>query len=552
MMNDLLDSFALTLAPEDSEVLTDVGDYVEWQASRRADFTPSDSDDVDLRTYLLELRIAGVGADQVTLPRKIASLKRFYGWLQAEGLISESPFATYNFDRPILSRDQIRQRRDAPASGEEREITRLRALNRLAADLNRSADVQTALDTALETLVELMGLRTAWVSLLTDTGLVKHAASASLSSNFVLAAACGLPPGLEQDDHYYLRRPPACHCQSLLRAGRLTRAVNVVECTRLQSAANAAGDTRGLLFHATAPIICQGRRLGILNVATDEWQLLTASDLQLLSAVGMQIAIALERAHLYDLAQAQRVRLERELKMARAVQASLLPNQLPDIPGFSFAAGWHSAYEVAGDFYDIFPLADGRWGIVIADVSDKGAPAALYMVLARGLIRAKAGQTPSPAATLMQVNQALIEQSSVSMFVTVFYGILDPMTRTLTYTLAGHNPPIIRRASAPAKTEQLPKGGRVIGLFDEVSLADATINFAPGDLLVMYTDGVTETFSANGEMFGDERLIQIIHAQPMVSAQELLDAIMAQVTTFAGGAPQSDDITLLVMRCQSS
>jgi serine phosphatase RsbU (regulator of sigma subunit) len=553
-MNDLLGRFALTLAPEEAEILTDVGDYVTWQASRGIDFTPSDSDDVDLRTYLLELRIDGMGAGQVALSRKIASLKRFYGWVQAEGLITTSPFAKFNFDRPVLSREQIRQRRDMIAGGEEEEheVVRLRALNRLTADLNRSADVQTALNTALETLVELMDLQTAWVSLLTSTGLVKRSASESPPSDFVLAAACGLPPGLEQDDRYHLRRSPDCQCQSLLRAGRLTGAVNIVECTRLQSAAKAAGDIRGLLFHATAPIICQGRLLGILNVATSEWQLLTASDLQLLSAVGMQIAVTLERARLYELAEARRARLERELKMARAVQASLLPHKLPDIPGFSLACAWHSAREVAGDFYDIFPLADGRWGIVIADVSDKGAPAAMYMVLARSLIRASAGQTPSPAATLMQVNRALIEQSSAEMFVTVFYGILDPATRTLVYAIAGHNPPIVRRASAPARIEQLPASGPMIGLFDEVKLIDATISFAPGDMLVMHTDGLTEASNANAELFGDERLIQIIQAHPAASAQKLLDAVMAQATTFAGGAPQSDDITLLVIGCHSN
>jgi serine phosphatase RsbU (regulator of sigma subunit) len=296
----------------------------------------------------------------------------------------------------------------------------------------------------------------------------------------------------------------------------------------------------------------QDRPLGVLNVATEEWQFLTASDLKLLSAAGMQIAVALERAYLYELAQAQRIRLERELEMARVVQAGLLPDQLPHIPGFGLAADWRSAHQVAGDFYDIFPLTDGRWGMVIADVSDKGAPAALYMVLARSLIRATVEHTAGPAETLMQVNRALFTQSSAEMFVTVFYAVLDPTARTLTYTSAGHNPPIVRRASASTKIEQLPGGGMPLGLFGEVSLTDATINLAPGDALVAYTDGLTEAFNADGEMFSGERLTHIVGAHPITSAQGLLDAIMTQVTTFVGGAPQSDDITLLVVRCQSS
>jgi serine phosphatase RsbU (regulator of sigma subunit) len=550
-MNDLLDRFAATLVPEDSETLADVRDYIEWRNGRSGTFSPSASDDVDLRNYLLDLQTAGLNVDQATLLNKIASLKRFYEWAQAEGLVDSTPFAKFDFDRPVLSRDQIRRRHDTfAADPQEREIARLRALNRVAQALNRSADVQTALDVTLEALVDVMGLRTAWVSLLTEADLVTHDTHGSPAHGFSLAAACGLPPVLGQNDRDYLRRPPACHCQSLLRDGRLTRAVNVVECTRLKNAADAAGDTQGLLFHATVPIISEGQPLGVLNVATDEWQFFTASDLELLSAVGAQIAVALERARLYDLAQAQRVRMERELEMARAVQASLLPGQLPRIPGFSLAADWRSAYEVAGDFYDVFPLAGGRWAMVIADVSDKGAPAALYMAMARSLIRATAGRSPSPAKVLMQVNRALFAQSSAEMFVTVFYAVLDPATRTLTYTIAGHNPPMVRRASAPSNAEQLLRGGMPLGLFGEVSLADKTISLAPGDVLVAYTDGLTETFNAKGEMFGDERLAHIIGAHPGTSVQELLDAIMAQMTSFAGKVPQSDDITLLVMRCQ--
>ncbi|HEY4688215.1 MAG TPA: SpoIIE family protein phosphatase [Anaerolineae bacterium] len=551
MTDDLLDRFARTLEPADFESLADARDYAAWQATYPATFTPSASDDVDLRTYLLELRIGGLGADGVTLPRKIASLERFYAWLLAEALIDFTPFARFNFDRLILSHDQIRRREDAPASyPREREIVRLRALNRLAEELNRSAEVRTALDVALETVVEVMGLRTAWVSLLSEAGFTRRVSSASPPRDFVLSAVCGLPPALEHNDRYYLRRQPDCHCQSLLRAGRLTRAVNVVECTRLQSAADAADDTQGLLFHATVPIISRGRPLGILNVATDEWQFLTASDLQLLSAVGAQVAIALERARLYDLAQAQRVRLERELEMARAMQANLLPGQLPDIPGFGLAASWHSAREIAGDFYNIFPLADGRWGIVIADVADKGAAAAFYMVIAYSLIRAKAEQASSPAEALMQVNRELIAQTSAETFVTVFYAILDPATRTLTYANAGHNPPIVRRACASGHTEELPLGGLLLGMIDQVSLADATISLAPGDALVLYTDGLTEACNPQGEDYGLARLAEAITAAP-AEAPALLAHLVADLATFTASEPQSDDITLFVVTSES-
>lgn len=550
-MDEILDRFAKTLDPLDTDTLQDLHDYVQWCGGRDACLDPSTSDDVSLRTYLLKLRIDGLGADQTTLLRIINSLKRFHEWAQAEALIDSNPFAEYNLERVISSQDQVRRRIDVKADSlQERELVRLQALNRLVEELNRSADMQTALDAALETVVTVMELRTAWISLRSDANLRSGTASDAPPHGFVLSAAIGLPPALEQDDRYLLRRPPECHCQSLLRSGHLTRAVNVVECTRLQSATSAGGDTRGLLFHATVPIISGGRSLGILNVATEDWQVLTASDLHLLSAIGGQIAIALERARLYDLSQAQLAYLERELEMARAVQASLFPDHLPEIPGFGLAAYWSSAREVAGDFYNIFPLPNGRWGLVIADVADKGAGAAMYMAIAYTMIRAKAEQTPSPAEALTQVNQALISTSSAETFVTVLYAILDPVARTLTYANAGHNPPIVRRASEESQPLVLPNGGLVLGVFDDVKLRDETLHLGSGDAVVLYTDGVTEGENLQGDEYGLTRLVTAIASGP-AGASALQAHILADHSAFASSERQADDLTLFVVTCES-
>src|SRR2546425_928226 len=226
--------------------------------------------------------------------------------------------------------------------------------------------------------------------------------------DFAVAACCGLPPGLEQDNRRYLSQPPDCHCQRLLRNEQLVRAVNIVECTRLQNAFRHAGATEGLLFHATLPLIVQKRPVGLINIATEQWEFLSPADLEFLSAAGSQVAIALERARLYDLAETQRIRLEQELVMARAVQKSLLPTQTPRIPGFTLVADWRPAREVAGDFYDFFSLPDGRWGLVLADVSGKGAPAALYMAMTRSLIRSEASRHTNPSAVLTEGNRRLL------------------------------------------------------------------------------------------------------------------------------------------------
>ncbi len=540
---DVLERFAAALSAAETATLGPVRDYCQWQTEQRqTEFEPGADDDVFLRTYLMQRRVQG--AEHTSLRDQTTALKRFYAWARAEGLISSSPFDQFNFERPFLRRDQIRRRESAlDAAPHERELLHLRALNRLAEQLNRSVDVQTALDTTLTTLVDVMRLRTAWAFVTTESGLLR--AADRPPHDFALVAACGLPPGLERDNRHYLRCPPDCHCQRFLRSGHLVRAVNVVECTRLMDSAEARGDNRGLLFHASAPLVVQDRMLGIVNVATEEWQFLTAADLQFLTVVGAQAAIALERAQLYDKLNMQHRRLERELVMAHEVQASLLPQQLPRIPGFSLAAEWRSAREMAGDFYDVFALPDGRWALVMADVSDKGAPAALYMAMTRSLIRASASLHASPAAALKEVNQQLRAYCSSGMFVTVFYAVLDAAARTLTYANAGHNPPLLRRAAG--SIEMLTRTGLLLGVFEELALSEAHLTLAPGDTLVAYTDGVTDALNPQGEEYGLTRFSAALAQAPASDAARQLTHFSGDLAAFTSDAPPFDDITLLIV-----
>ena len=323
------------------------------------------------------------------------------------------------------------------------------------------------------------------------------------------------------------------------------RAVNVVECTRLKDSAEANGDNQGLLFHASVPIWVQERALGIINVATEDWQFLTAADLQFLTAVSAQVSIALERAQLYDELNAQRLRLEQELQMAHAVQASLMPRQLPHIPGFSLAAEWRSAREMAGDFYDIFALPEGRWALVIADVSDKGAPAALYMAMTRSLIRASAGRNLSPRAALMDVNREIQAHSSSSMFVSVFYAVLDTLAGTLTYANAGHNAPLLRRAAGTI--ESLKRTGILIGVMDELGLSEVSVVLAPGDTLVAYTDGLTDALNPQGEEYGLARLRTAVAQAPASDAARQLAHLSGDLAAFTQDVPPFDDITLFIV-----
>ena len=166
----------------------------------------------------------------------------------------------------------------------------------------------------------------------------------------------------------------------------------------------------GLLFHASVPIVLNKQTIGVMNFAAEDWQLLSASDLQFLTAGAKQLGSALERAHLYDIIRIDHSRLEQELDMARKMQVSLFPDKLPEIAGYSLAAFWQPAHETSGDYYNVFKLPGGRWGFIVADVCGKGAPAALRMAMTHGLIRERVENEPSPAALLTQVNRALCEQ----------------------------------------------------------------------------------------------------------------------------------------------
>jgi sigma-B regulation protein RsbU (phosphoserine phosphatase) len=304
------------------------------------------------------------------------------------------------------------------------------------------------------------------------------------------------------------------------------------------------GENKGLRFHASVPLISQGKALGLINAASTNWQFLTTADLHFLSAVSAQLVNALERIHFYEVAEGRRIQLESELQVAREVQAGLMPSEMPDIPGFSIASAWHPAREVSGDFYDVFPLNEGRWGIMIGDVADKGTAAGLYMAMVHSLILSGALRDPNPAAVLKEVNQTIIRQSSSMIYVSIFLAVLDPKKQTLQYANAGHNPPIAWRSSGTL--EELGGTGSVVGLYKELEWDEVTITLGDGDTLVLYTDGVSEARRRHDEYYGDDRLSAALTGAPR-EASELLAHLEADLNDFTEGALQEDDVTFLVL-----
>lgn len=625
----------------------------------------------------------------------------------------------------------------------QQRVAELTTLNLLAQTLNRAVDLREALDSALEKVVELMGLRTAWLFLTDESG------------SFRLAARHELPPAITYPGPAWSGE---CSCQELCTEGKLSKAVNMVRCSRLK---HAVGDKRALAQHASVPLLNDTEVLGILNVATTEYSRFSPPQLQLLSAVGAILSTAIVRVRLHEQVKIRRVqeqaallklsqellggeslepalqrlvrvgarllnadacafieadeqtgrsllqaahgwhylppngapivldptnshlwylpesatnlpeealddlpqllkaqkfqghlaytveiggapvgtlmvntraqrrflmdeaqllallgsqlaqtlererlhqealarqRLEQELDLAREIQASFLPASYPLLPGYSQAALYRAARQVGGDFYDFIELAKydalaasrgheqaaamqrqnaelefwrtgkapprktnkvaqrtptpvglERVGIVIADVTDKGVPAALFMALSRTLIRATASDGREPAMVLERANRLILDDARSGLFVTCFYGILNTSTHTFTYADGGHNYPLLYR-HATGEVEQLHTPGIVLGIVPEPRFEQRETTLQPGDVLCFYTDGVTEAMDSRRRLFGEERLIDVLVRNHHLPPEQIIDRIITAVNNFTSHIPQGDDITLIVLK----
>ena len=240
-------------------------------------------------------------------------------------------------------------------------------------------------------------------------------------------------------------------------------------------------------------------------------------------------------------------KISQELAIAKKVQTTFLPTEVPDIAGWQFAVTLEPAREMSGDFYDFIALPNGRIGLVIADVADKGMGSALYMALSRTLIRTFAPDfDAAPEQVLRAANQRVLSETSSDLFVTVFYAILDPESGVLTYCNAGHNPPFLYSANGGGM-KTLTRTAIPIGVLDDTLWEKSSVKMQPGDLLVMYTDGVTEAEDEFEDFFGEERLQAVASANIGRSVDIIEGKVVTAVLDFVGDAPQFDDITLMIL-----
>lgn len=294
-----------------------------------------------------------------------------------------------------------------------------------------------------------------------------------------------------------------------------------------------------------APIISNDEVIGVFDLESDQLDAYSKDDLDVLMLLAAQVAIIIEKVMLHE-QMIEKKRLEGQLEVARQVQLELLPPGDPQLSGYDISAYNFPTEEVSGDYYDWVSIYDDQIAIVIADVSGKGVPAALLMAFLRASLRAATHIGYSTHVSMAKVNYLLWESIERNQFVTAFYGILDGPNGTLSYSNAGHTPSLLVHANGSHRF--IDRGNVPLGMFRDTRYHEYYLSFEPGDLLVLYTDGVTEATNPSGEEFGRERLAEAVKAHSNLNARDLITSLQREVLDWTDGLGASDDVTFFVIK----
>lgn len=304
--------------------------------------------------------------------------------------------------------------------------------------------------------------------------------------------------------------------------------------------------------HLLVPLISQGELVGTLNLGRRlSEQPYSTDDRKLLRGLASQVAPAIRLAQLVQQQEEEakeRERIEQELRVAALIQQTLLPKELPDLPGWEIDAYYRPARAVGGDFYDFIPMSDGRLGLVIGDVTDKGVPAALVMATTRSTLRAAAQRVDDPGAILAEANEVLVKEIPPAMFVTCLFGVLDPVTGTMSYANAGHNLPYVRSGS---DVVELRATGMPLGLMPAMPYDVQTAVLTPGSAMLLTSDGIVEAHAPDGSMFGFDRLMALVGEDE--PGNGIMTTVLEELDRFCGsGHEQEDDVTMVAVHRRSS
>lgn len=318
----------------------------------------------------------------------------------------------------------------------------------------------------------------------------------------------------------------------------------------LRFSSNESVVASGIRSAICSPLVHKGEVLGVLYLDSQEAGTVyyTNDELELITGIANQAAMAITNARLHRQS-IERQKLEKELEIAREIQTNLLPREYPRVEGVTFAAMSQPARQVGGDYYDFVPLGDGRTALVVADVSGKGVPAAILTATIRASIRLEAAHMGcgKPVADIVSaINQWTCRDATNNMFVTMVFVVYDPATREITYTNAGHCFPLLFKPDGEFR--MLDTGGCFLGIMDVMEYESASFVVEEGDTLVLYTDGVTDAHNSDCQIFGNERLVEVIRANLDLSAEELRDELYEATLVFRGAQDQFDDLTILVAK----
>jgi len=294
-----------------------------------------------------------------------------------------------------------------------------------------------------------------------------------------------------------------------------------------------------------APIISNDEVIGVFDLESDELNAYSSDDLEVLMLLASQVAIIIEKVMLHEQL-IEKKRLQGQLEVARQVQLELLPAQDPELPGYDISAYNFPTEEVSGDYYDWVRIYDDEIGIVIADVSGKGVPAAILMAFLRSSLRAATHIGYATNVSLAKVNYLLWESIERNQFVTAFHAVLDASNRTLSYSNAGHNPPLLMNAKG--EVTFIEYGEQPLGMFPETRYHQYSLVLEPGDIMVLYTDGVTEASNPDGVEFGRDRLVQAVKENKERPARELIASMEMAVLEWTANRGATDDVTFFVIK----
>jgi phosphoserine phosphatase RsbU/P len=409
-----------------------------------------------------------------------------------------------------------------------------RLLLEISQQISRSIDLQEVLDHLLQSLRSVVDYDAAGIFVLNRNAPLGRAVGA----NFIAGAASVGFPNVDEGDDPMLRSGKGI-------VGHVVRTGEVVIAPDVGQDARYVEGRTGTRSEIAVPIVSNAEVIGALNLESDRLDAFKARDAELLEAFAVAAAISIEKSVLHRQV-IEKQQLEQQLRLAQQVQASLLPAAAPVVAGYDIAGFNVPAWDIGGDYFDYLPLPDGRLGVVIADVSGKGVPAALLMATFRAALRSEVRKDRPISAVIEDVHEILVESMDTSRFVTAVYGILDPRLGAFTYVNCGHNPPMLLRASGDR--EILPTGRAALGMFCSEPAESCTVHLGARDTLLLYTDGVVELTDASDAQFGSARLGRVLSDAAARPASEIIGALLDATRAYAGRERYDDDVTLVVVK----